>query len=1346
MISWAFSVREDSKTRFVIEDGVGDLSLTACAEGGSRLLPENAVYREGSATPYRIYRVALPSNARPTVSVSDISVSALLSDWCAADTLKNGSVEISAPKLYDDVWVADIYVPILRVAGKSVSVRKKFQLTVSFAGNPSNQKPGKRLLSKVANPKGAASFGVKSRTARTLRKSAGTDLSDVNWLARILVGDKESGNTAEDGLYAVTYRDVLSLCREIGRTSDCEGIPVEQLRLFGAPQDTLPDVIGSSAEILPNRLFEIPIEVRDHGPRSSAADGTFNEGDTIFFAGYGTSMWKRIDLEDKTVSGTGMEYYYSTSPYSFYQYFQLGWSASGKGLRLSNVASPSSGQEIEILRYVRTERDALLRDTYFGNAGGWEESTGKEWFWFWNSPKDTLSISSSSFFTSRNSALPHMTSGKKYLSVSYVPHRSAATITMADGTQQSPNSTLSNQGYAERMESHFFAFTVNGETFSEYGRLLPGGNFEFADVPLKSSGNSYSMKMLPNGMYYDRFDGFTVAYGWNPAIENDTSEWIFPGKQSGRIKFPVTLASDAKILKFRDFRPVGFLTVQNGYAFDSLSPDEDTRYLLYRESSFRKPASLEAQLPRIDGVLENLSRISSKTEYLIVAPEAFQTPAVELAKFRSGGKAFSTFQTTVVLAEDIYRAYSGGSPDPVAIRNYLAYARKVAPDLRFALLAGNGHFDYRGIQSGYKTNWLPPFEKEDAVSEDFFAVLDSGERVLRGNSYDLDLNVGRLPLGSVADFNAYNAKAEEYEQTSSADNSSWRNSLVMTADDAWTGTSADYIDHTTMTENISRLLLNGSEEKGFHVDIRKIYLLDYKADASGQKPEAATDLINRINQGALFTIYFGHGSISDWAFEGLMKPSYISSLSNKSLYTILGSFSCTVGRFDKGNETSLSEQFLQASGKGAIASIGATRETYPSFSQVFAKSLMENAVVKGYTLGEAYTLAKGASNSTSFSQRYNNERYVLLGEPVISMPSAGLSIDLDQKIDTIRALDSMKLSGTVSGISDGKIQVAIYEQSYEKNLSKEPASSDEVAVLYDGSQIFSEEAEVRNGRFSLSFITPRKISFGDTAAEIRLWTYGSSTPKIGRTVKSKIAISGTSAYADSIIASDSLPPSIEIQSCLSPASGTSFAEGESVTLASPACLQVTVSDSTAIDFREQADEGISFEVVGTASSAEPFHPWPYLEQSSKRAVARMTFGESKYPAGLYTFKVRAADIVGNSALKTVKVNITDGLSEGLSDVFTAPNPMKRKGTTFYFKNLAVGRTSDVTILIYNQNGRLVQRIANAESGKTTWDGRDFYGRKLANGLYHYIVVCKVRAEGNEKSKTFRKKQKLVISR
>ena len=122
------------------------------------------------------------------------------------------------------------------------------------------------------------------------------------------------------------------------------------------------------------------------------------------------------------------------------------------------------------------------------------------------------------------------------------------------------------------------------------------------------------------------------------------------------------------------------------------------------------------------------------------------------------------------------------------------------------------------------------------------------------------------------------------------------------------------------------------------------------------------------------------------------------------------------------------------------------------------------------TLGKAYAKAKGLTSEANSTQRYNNERYALLGEPVVPMPSSEFSLRLDKKLDTLRALDSVSLSGSVDGMQNGKIHVAVLEQSYEKKLSQAPADRDSVAVLYDGSLIFSEDAEVKDGRFSVQFI------------------------------------------------------------------------------------------------------------------------------------------------------------------------------------------------------------------------------------------------------------------------------------
>jgi flagellar hook assembly protein FlgD len=142
----------------------------------------------------------------------------------------------------------------------------------------------------------------------------------------------------------------------------------------------------------------------------------------------------------------------------------------------------------------------------------------------------------------------------------------------------------------------------------------------------------------------------------------------------------------------------------------------------------------------------------------------------------------------------------------------------------------------------------------------------------------------------------------------------------------------------------------------------------------------------------------------------------------------------------------------------------------------------------------------------------------------------------------------------------------------------------------------------------------------------------------------------------------------------------------------------------------------------------------------------MNFSTEQYPAGKYLFKVSANDVLDNRSVKTLQLEITDDMKAGLADVFNVPNPMGKKGTTFYFKNLAVDRESKVNIFIYNQNGKLVRVLKNAVSGVTHWNGHDNHGRLLANGLYHYVVRSEVPASGNFGKKTWTKKQKLLISR
>lgn len=1358
----ASKIVEDSKSRFVLDDEVLDSQKYSCTDqmgipslfDAATFSPEFASYENGNAVPYRSYRIALPSDKVPSVSLQDEILLGLDKPHCSEadptrEPLKFSSVSTSRPFLKDGLWMVDVRVPLYVKSGKSLSLRKKFRLRVDIPAASLGSNPGKRALGAVLNAKSAEKFGVSMNgTRKALRKEGANQHADVSFLAQFQVGDKNPATFSEDGLYAVDFKTIRNALQPYMLQDSLTGIPVEKLCLYGASPDTLSEMVPGFAGKNPNQTFEIPIEVRDHSPNGSAADGTFNEGDSIVFVGYGNAFWKRSDSEDPTFVNGRMDYFHSYSPFSFYQYFLLGRKNTGVGLRFSDSIPEVKQSSVDVvwLRYVRGEKDAILRDTYFGKDLDWESSTGKEWFWTWNSPKDTTVIMSSTLNSKETVNLPgFVEGGVNYAAVSYFPHRSVWDNTKYGG--QAIDVSQSSLSYAERMKNILFSFHVNGTAKaspdldvyppSDRGYLIPGGNFCFENVALKAKDNQYALAMIPNLKNYERFDGYSIAYQWKPVV--DSAEWLLPGAVGGVINVPVPAGTD--VMKFRNLRPVGWLHATDGVAKDSVSDTEDVRYLAVKKNVFRSGLKVEAIPQKPAGVISDLSRPNSKIEYLIIAPTEFLPAAVSLAEFRSGEKATVTIPTAVVAVEDIYRWYTAGRMSPAAIRNYIAYVRDICPNFKYVLLAGSGHFDYRGLNGKYGPIFIPPFEYEDKTTDDFFAVLDSNEMVMYG-TYDLDVSVGRLPVSSLSEFSNYVQKAKAYEQQGLMDFSEWRSSLLFASDDAWNSGHYDTSEHTLSMENFIRSIDGSSAEKGIRWNMKKVYLLNYDEDASGQKKEAAEDFMNILNQGALFTTYFGHGSMTDWASEGLLKVSYLSRLNNKGHNTILGSFSCTVARFDFGAARSLSEEFVVAKDVGSIASVGATRETLGSLNKVLAEGYMLNGLAKGNTLlGDALRLGKSAGQASIpySSQRYNDERYVLLGEPVISLPKFSHKISLDTKLDTLKALDKINLSGTVEGIQNGSVNLTISEGRNEQRISLQ-VREDSLDVFYEGNMIFTEELPVRNGRFETQFITPRKLTFGDTAAEIRLWAYDNKSASVSSYWRGDLKIVGVSSYADSL--KDTIPPEIHIQPCFA-GEATDYANGGSIKLQAPACLQVVVEDSTALDFREQADEGISFEVVGVQ---DPFHPRPFLEQTSKRAKVRMNFAETRYPAGKYVFKVTALDVMGNRSVNVINLEITDDLRSGLIDVFNAPNPVGKKGTTFYFKDLAVDRSTKVDIFIYNQNGKLVKVIKNAVSGVTHWDGRDNHGRLLANGLYHYVVRSQVSGTKNAEKKTFTQKQKLLISR
>ncbi len=1366
-MAWSFVVQEDRPDRLLLEDRVVSVQSQSC---GTRvlLIPEqstNLAKGNQSAVPYRSYTVALPSlSSVPVVQIEDLQMEPFVGELASNEncteqgasklpTAGPTGVVTTRTVIRDGLPRATIYIPL----AQGSFLRKAFRLRVSWTGQMGaghGALLGKRALAQVVNPKSARLFAVPVQK-RALRRVAGDLPSAIEWMAQIPIGDRDHASQKEDGMYALTFSQLQDALQGTSLENSLAGISVSKLVIAGGTGDTLPETPATKIPGL-GPLEQQPILVFDHsGSGDLSPNGIWDEGDTLVFYGSGTSLWKRMDLEDPSLSVAGMEYYFSSNPYSFQRYVYFGVLPTGaSGKRLPTLPKRTGGTNTTQLdRYIRAEKDLLLRDSYFGIlSDGWEENTGREWFWIWASTmSDSLRVENGDLGLPQVSTLPNMVGSQAKVAVGFFPHRSiykslpddpAATRLQAGDMAISADLNMDN-----RYSTICFRMDVNGDSAVSLGIRQPGGQFLGSLQGIQSSGNRFAMTIYPNGRQFDRFDGFSLAY---PATITwrDTAESWLPGSLSGVRQFTVAKApTNLWALKLAKETPVGLTQVSLGGFTDSISAATDVRYHLFKWGTWQTVSAIEPWVVSSQGVEEDISSLSGNKDYVMICPRSLLSTAHELQDFRAGEKVTSPVQTSLIDLPSITQQFGGGVTSPTAIRDFLRYARDQWSNLKYVLLVGNGHADYRRIRSTSPELMVPTFEKEEMGTDDYYAILDSGEAIFT-TSYDYDLAVGRLPVSTPADLSAYISKAKEYEDLTQADLGNWRNTLVLSADDAYQADHYDGAGHAKEMENQANMVRAAALADSFEIDMHKIYLHAYPLDAAKQKPEAARDLIARMNQGNLFTYYFGHGSSVAWADEGLLGLSAIPELYNSGRYFVLGSFACTVGRFDIPSVPSLSQLFLNATERGAIASIGAMRESFPGSNATLAGKILLNGLGGASTLGEAFYRAKGEGMlevDYGASLRYNSQKYVLLGEPALKLPQPVAKITLNQEVDTLQALQNVRLSGKVTGgESAGNIFLQVLEGQQNRDVIQQIPDRDPdiLAVSYQGGLIYSEVVPYKDGRFSTQFVSPRKINFGDTAAQIRLWSWSQGSGKLGRGLVSGIQIHGTSSYKDSIHDID--PPSIAFRPCGLPDSlARSYSVGKVLRLESPACLDVLILDSTGLDMREDPDEGISFELVG---QKDPWHPWPFLEQSGKRVLARMDFS-AKYAPGLYRLKVRALDILGNVGTAELQIELTAGLKTALQSIYNAPNPMGKSGTTFYFRNLAENHRTQVSIEIFGSDGRVVQVIRDVQSGVTRWNGKDHRGRTLANGLYHYVLTCTVFPEDESgKIRRFRAKQKLVISR
>lgn len=1003
-------------------------------------------------------------------------------------------------------------------------------------------------------------------------------------------------------------------------------------------------------------------------------DGSFDANDEIHFYGWGVEGWDR----DSTFNN----FQFVKNNYTTTQMFWLSWagSFSGPAYRMGGVMTPVGPADTvaSFPARLRFEQDRFLAVDNGGEINdyyNWYGGKGNSQTYFFTLPDLVFSIDTVK--------VRHLSSGI----------------------------TLRVNGL-----SAAFIASSSGLTLFQTGALKTGLNR--VDLTLVTTGNGFN-----------HFDFFEAHYNHAPVYSAPLMEFETPSVP-GLVEFQIsgTPANFVFWSIYDRFSPGFMQATRNSLGVLSFVDDANVKrlYVLTSTADLKRP-TLSRQTP-VDLTGPN------QGEFVLIAPAAFRSALSGYAAHRA---SFSGIAVQQIDVEQIYNNFSGGLPDPIAIRDFLKFAREnwSDPKPRFVLLAGDATYDFRNILGTGELNHVPPFivdQTFDASSNSDEGFLYFGNPgILDSTDQFLDMVIARWPVKNVSELQVISDKIGNYE--ASPEYGIWRNRVTLVADDEFAGTSQTQGFHTTQAE----------EMDGQHLvrvfDRKKIYLFDYPFDGLRHKPEAEEAIVKAWNDGHLLIDYIGHGNPNVWAHERVFKREEdLPRLANGAKLPLVYAASCEINTFVEPLADGMGEDLMKNPNGGAMAVIAAVRVVFAGANTDLNNKVFDLLFgADSLSIGEGFYLAKLLRQYTGFPVPHpitNDRRYVLFGDPAMHLARPTYTIRLTAP-DSLSALGVADVSGEVTDTAgnvqtgfNGTTILTVFDGMRFK--SHPLAGAPEIRVDYKlpGNMIYRGEAPVSAGRFQFQFVVPKDISYGSRTGRISAYAWNSSGDAAGYT--DSVKLSGSAAATN-----DTLGPKINLT-----ASGGAPLQPEGVVSAGVS-LSVILEDSSGINITGDPAHTI------TADFDFPSGPGFDLTESFRYEAGSFSRGEAVFSvpglaAGRHTVRVKAWDGANNSSVLEMPFELVAANKLKLSGVLNYPNPMKDK-TNFCYTLSAPA--DEVVIEIFSLAGRAVRTIRSTSTRPgynfdTMWDGRDDDGDRVALGVYIY----KIRAR--QASKETEEFGKLVVMR
>lgn len=735
--------------------------------------------------------------------------------------------------------------------------------------------------------------------------------------------------------------------------------------------------------------------------------------------------------------------------------------------------------------------------------------------------------------------------------------------------------------------------------------------------------------------------------------------------------------------------------------------------------------------PVAEGRIQNQNLHNAvRADYLIVVHPPFLPEAQRLAQFHLQK---NNLQTVVVTTEQVYNEFSSGTPDPVAIRDFVKmYYDKAAGNAanrpKYLLLFGDASFDYKDRIKN-NTNFVPAYENNFSLdplatytSDDFFGFLDDTDDINNGAAINLlDIGIGRIPAKNTDEAKNYIDKVIAYYAKESF--GPWRNNQTFIADDE------DFNLHLQDAEIITGTAATAAPVFNF----QKIYLDAYRQESGsgGSSYPAANEAVNnRVFNGTLIWNYNGHGGSVRLAEETILDRDIVNNWKNKNRLPLFITATCDFAPYDQPGNNSLGENLLLRPETGGIALMTTTRVVFAFSNRVMNNNYLKLALEPGSdgkykSLGEAVRAAKNFTYQSS-GDITNNRKFTLLGDPALTLGYPGLKIrtskingiDVAAGTDTLSASEKVTIEGEVTDNAgtlladfNGIVYPTIYDKAQNVNTLANDAGSLATGFSSQTNILFKGKASVVNGKFKVDFKVPKDINFQFGNGKISL--YANDETKDANGFFTGFIIGGAGNNADN----DKEGP--QIKAFLN---DEKFVNG-GITNKSPVLI-VKLSDSSGIN---TAGTGIGHDIVATLDNDNRnFYVLNdfYTGDLDNFQQGTIRFQLPETAPGLHTLKIKAWDVVNNSGEIVLDFTVTNDEKLMLTRVLNYPNPFTTK-TTFCFEHNRPNEALNVRVQIFTVSGRLIKTLQQTinttgnRSCELEWDGRDEYGDKIGKGVYVY---------------------------